>query len=377
MRQAVLRRVADSVLALPSQATVRVSIDGVDGAGKTMFADELRDVLVPSGRPVIRATVDGFHHPQPVRYRLGRSSPEGFYRDSYDYATLQRVLLGPLSPGGTGRFRRAVFDVDADAAVDAPEERAWPGSILLFDGIFLHRPELRGYWDYSVFLRVEWARNHRVRNQPVQAQHRYQEGQSIYLRECEPWRRASIVIDNDDLAAPFIVSSRSDVRIRAEQPGDQAAVRAVNLAAFETPAEASLVDALRARARPIVSLVAEEAGAIVGHIMFSPVVLPGHPALTLMGLAPMAVAPARQRGGIGSALVRPGLDECRRLGADGAVVLGHPDFYPRFGFAPGVRFGLGCEYDVPLETFMVLELRPDALRGAAGTVQYHAAFASL
>jgi putative acetyltransferase len=165
--------------------------------------------------------------------------------------------------------------------------------------------------------------------------------------------------------------------IRPEQARDQAGVRAVTVAAFGTPAEADLVEALRARARPLVSLVAEEAGAIVGHILFSPVTLPGHPTLALMGLAPMAVAPARQRAGIGSALVRVGLEACRQLPADAVVVLGHPEYYPRFGFASGVRSGLACEYDVPAEAFMVLELRPGALRGATGTVQYHAAFASL
>ena len=165
--------------------------------------------------------------------------------------------------------------------------------------------------------------------------------------------------------------------IRPEEPGDEPAVRAVNVAAFETLAEADLVDALRAQARPLVSLVATEEGAITGHIMFSPVTLPGHPALVLMGLAPMAVTPARQRAGIGSALVRAGLEACRRLPADAVVVLGHPAYYPRFGFVPGVRRGLGCEYDVPVEAFMVLELRPGALRGASGTIQYHRAFASL
>ena len=140
----------------------------------------------------------------------GRHSPEGFYRDSYDYATLTRVLLDPLSPGGSGRFRRAIFDVDADVVVDSPEEQAAPGSILLFDGIFLHRPELRGYWDFSIFLHVEWARNHRVRHHPEQASRRYSEGQANYLRECRPHERASVVIDNDDLARPFIV--RATVR---------------------------------------------------------------------------------------------------------------------------------------------------------------------
>ena len=212
VRTAVLERVATAVLALPPAGTVRVGIDGVDGAGKTTFADELRETFAPSGRPVIRATVDGFHHPRAVRYRRGRGSPEGFYRDSYDYATLKAILLDPLGAGGTGWFRLGAFDVDADARVEAPEEQTPPGAILLFDGIFLHRPELRRYWDYSVFLRVEWARNHRLRRRPEPGRHRYQEGQNIYLRECEPWTRASIVIDNDDLAAPFIVSSGPSLR---------------------------------------------------------------------------------------------------------------------------------------------------------------------
>src|SRR6185295_19608283 len=204
-RRAVLDRVAAAVLALPAERTVRVGIDGVDGAGKTTFADELRDRLASSGRPLIRAGVDWFHHPKPVRYRRGRYSPEGHYRDSYDYAALRRLLLDPLGPGGSGRFRRAIFDVDADLTVESPEEQAAPGSILLFDGIFLHRPELRRYWDFSVFLHVEWARNHRVRHHPQQASLRYSEGQAMYLRQCRPAERASMLIDNDDLAGPFIV----------------------------------------------------------------------------------------------------------------------------------------------------------------------------
>ncbi len=214
-RAAVLEQVAAAVLVLPRDGIARVGIDGVDGAGKTMFADELRDRLALSGRPLIRGGVDGFHHPRAVRYRRGRASPEGFYRDSYDYATLRRVLLDPLSPGGDGRFRRAVFDVAADAPVDAPEERAASGSILLFDGIFLHRPELRGCWDFSIFLRVEWIRNHRLRQQPEQSPERYREGQNLYFRECRPWEYASIVVDNEDLAAPFVVSSPG--RSRSEE----------------------------------------------------------------------------------------------------------------------------------------------------------------
>ena len=163
--------------------------------------------------------------------------------------------------------------------------------------------------------------------------------------------------------------------VRAEEDKDRAAVHAVNAAAFETPTEANLVDALREQARPIVSLVAEDdEGAIVGHIMFSPVSLSGHPGLKVMGLAPMAVAPKHQRKGIGSALVRAGLEQCKQLGFVAVVVLGHAGYYPRFGFLPSTHFGIGCEYDVPEDVFMTMELQPAALRGTTGTVKYHAAF---
>jgi putative acetyltransferase len=162
------------------------------------------------------------------------------------------------------------------------------------------------------------------------------------------------------------------VGVRPESPGDIGAIRAVNLAAFETSLEADLVDALRAQASPVVSLVAEQGGTIVGHILFSPVTLADHPEARIGGLAPMAVAPQTQRRGIGSALVRAGLDACAMF--DAVVVLGHADFYPRFGFVPASRFGLRCEYDVPDEVFMAHELRPGALAGKRGTIRYHPAF---
>jgi putative acetyltransferase len=166
------------------------------------------------------------------------------------------------------------------------------------------------------------------------------------------------------------------VLIRAETDTDIPAIHALNVAAFPTSVEADLVDALRRQAHPIVSLVAERDGTVVGHILFSPVSLVSMSDLRLMGLAPMAVAPAHQRGGIGSALVRAGLEQCRQLGFSAVVVLGHPEYYPRFGFQPAVRFGICSEYDVPEEVFMVLELVPGSLRGATGTVQYHPAFGS-
>jgi putative acetyltransferase len=164
------------------------------------------------------------------------------------------------------------------------------------------------------------------------------------------------------------------MRIRPEDPHDRAAVHAVNEAAFETSAEADLVDALRGKAQPLVSLVAEIAGLVVGHILFSPVTLAGQSGHMLMGLGPMAVIPQHQRQGIGSALVREGLKRCAALGCEAVVVLGHPAYYPRFGFVPASRYGISSEYDVPDDVFMIMELQPGSLWDVSGEVSYDEAF---
>ena len=205
-RERVLHEVARVVAAARPQGIARVAIDGVDGAGKTCFADELAIVLAPSGRPVIRASVDDFHRPMAERHARGRDSPEGFFVDSYDYGVLRERLLDPLAPGGSRRFRRHAFDWRRDEPVDAPVEAAAPNAILLLDGIFLHRDELFALWDLSVFLRVSTetslARNAARGGRPSG---RYTDGQRLYLTTCDPERRATIVIDNDDLAAPRVI----------------------------------------------------------------------------------------------------------------------------------------------------------------------------
>jgi putative acetyltransferase len=162
--------------------------------------------------------------------------------------------------------------------------------------------------------------------------------------------------------------------IRNEGENDRAAVHSLNASAFDTSSEADLVDALREQANPVVSIVAEDRGEIVGHILFSPVSLPRHPGSRIMGLAPMAVATAHRSKGIGSALVRFGLERCRQLGFGAVVVLGHPVYYPCFGFTPAARFGIGCEYEAPDDAFMVMELQPGYLLGLSGTVEFHPAF---
>jgi putative acetyltransferase len=168
------------------------------------------------------------------------------------------------------------------------------------------------------------------------------------------------------------------VVVRPEEPDDHDAVYCVSQLAFGRRDEADLVDRLRAAGKAIVSLVAADAGRIVGHILFSPVSVKSSGAdCSAVGLAPMAVLPNRQREGIGSFLVRRGLDECRRLGHERVVVLGYPEYYGRFGFLPASRVGIRCEYDAPEGAFMVMELRPGAFSGCAGTAVYAPEFGGL
>jgi amidase len=148
--------------------------------------------------------------------------------------------------------------------------------------------------------------------------------------------------------------------------------------AFGRPQEACLVDRLRDVAHPQVSLVADREGQVVGHILFTPVTIEsGLVVETGLGLAPMAVLPQYQRQGIGTRLVWAGLQRCRQMGYHLVVVLGHAEYYPRFGFVPAAHRGLHCEYDVPDDVFMVAELQPGTLAGRRGMLKYHPAFRDL
>jgi putative acetyltransferase len=165
------------------------------------------------------------------------------------------------------------------------------------------------------------------------------------------------------------------IAVRPEQPSDVPGVRRINEQAFGQPAEATLVDRLRDTCPEAVSLVADEEGRVVGHILFTPVVLESAPPLAGMGLAPMAVLPGRQRSGIGSALVRHGLDLLRRRGCPFVVVVGHPEYYPRFGFDRASRHGFASQWQgIADEAFMVLVLDAPALAGATGVARYRPEF---
>lgn len=166
--------------------------------------------------------------------------------------------------------------------------------------------------------------------------------------------------------------------IRCESSEDQAAIRTVNERAFDGAGEANAIDALRNRGQTTLSLVAEVEGQVAGHILFSPVTLEtAHGAFGGLGLAPLAVLPKFQRRGIGSQLTRAGLEACRALGGEFVVVLGHSDYYPRFGFTRASAFGIRCEWNVPDPAFMVLELKPGALANRAGVVKYQPEWSSV
>ena len=189
-----LRGLRDEVRQHYRGGRVLIAVDGIDGAGKTVFADGLAEVFAEGGSTVFRSSIDGFHRPRSERYARGRRDPLGFYLDSYDYARFEAEVLDP--------FRRSAAS-----------------AVLVVDGIFLHRDELVRNWDFSVFLRVTfdmaYARMSKRDGCPALPEHpanrRYLEGQLLYFAACQPWTCASMVIDNNDLAAPS-VSSHGTVR---------------------------------------------------------------------------------------------------------------------------------------------------------------------
>ena len=216
-RKELIRKIADNISAINLGRIVKVAIDGVDGSGKTTLADELASILEYSSRQIIRSSVDGFHNPREIRYRLGNSSPEGFFKDSYNYSKLIDLLLRPLSSGGNTTFKAAYFDHRVDSTVDAPERYAKSDAILIFDGIFLHRDELVDFWDYSIFLDVDFPvsigrcaqRGDGSPDVNAESNRRYVEGQKMYISSCAPRKRAKIVVDNNNLEAPFIKTVNS------------------------------------------------------------------------------------------------------------------------------------------------------------------------
>ena len=204
-----------------SGVRVRVGVDGRDGAGKTTFADLLAVALRDGGAEVHRASIDDFQNSSAIRYSRGRENPQGYYHDGFDVDGLTRELLDPFAPGGSGLGRLVLFDVESDRELVGEPVLAGPRSILICDGVFLHRPELVDRWEVSIYLRVDpdialarglardIERSHDEALERRLYQRRYAPAQEIYHEAVNPGLVADIVVDNSDLERPYLVRGYS------------------------------------------------------------------------------------------------------------------------------------------------------------------------
>lgn len=208
-RAALLRSVAD--LLPRAHEPVLVVVDGVDGSGKTTFADELALVMVGRGILMVRASIDAFHHPRAHRHAEGRTA-EALWSRHFDYAALRRELLEPWRAGPPSSYRPAWHDVGTDEHVDVAPVPVPGHGVLLVDGVFAQRPELTDLWHLRVFLDVPFgtsvarmaARDGTVNDVDHPDQRRYADAQRRYLAEFDPRERADVVVDNTDLDRPFL-----------------------------------------------------------------------------------------------------------------------------------------------------------------------------
>ena len=213
-RRELVTAIIDLADALDCPHPVRFAVDGPDAAGKTTLADELAAGLRARERHVIRASIDGFHRPRTERYRQGPESPLGYYQDSFDYQLLRNELLDPLGDGGDRLYRTRVFDYRADQPAPSRRLKAPTDAILVFDGVFLLRPELADVWEFRAFVSIDFdeiVRRARIRDpelfgSPDQAEQRYRTrylpAQQHYLETVCPARVADIVVDNNEPAHP-------------------------------------------------------------------------------------------------------------------------------------------------------------------------------
>jgi uridine kinase len=201
----VIAALAADILHNYSRGRVIVAIDGLDGAGKTRFADALAAELSVGHRAVFRASIDDFHRPRAERYARGADSPEGFYKDSFNYETFKRVLVEPFRIGRIGSFVLQAFDLKSDKPFEPKWSSGPDDAILIVDGIFLNRPELKGLWNFSVWLEADRkiAEARMLERDGATANpKRYSDGQKLYLKEAKPKTAATAIIDNNDYDHP-------------------------------------------------------------------------------------------------------------------------------------------------------------------------------
>jgi len=213
-RDELLGHLAEAIEFVTVAHPTRVAIDGPPAAGKTSLADELAVVLRAQGRDVIRATIDDFLFPRVQRYRRGEYSAESCYFDAHDYDALNRVLLDPLGPGGDRRCQHAVYDHTTDSALSPAVTTAPDDAVLVFDGVFLMRPELIDRWDLRIFVSTAFEktldraviREWRVLS-AAEVERRWREryvpSQQFYFATVRPTDHANFIVHNDEPQHPI------------------------------------------------------------------------------------------------------------------------------------------------------------------------------
>jgi uridine kinase len=214
-RATVLAEIA-SLLAnvCPQQRPARVAVDGPDTAGKTTLANELVPLLHERGRAVARVSIDGFHRSREERQRRGSLSAEGYYRDSFDLTAFREAVLAPLGVGGDRMIRRRTFDLRTNRPCSEARVQVEVDAVVIVDGVFLLRPELREFWDASVYVEAsedESVRRALVRDADLfgsevelRYRQRYLPGQRLYRGEADPLAVATVVVDNEDPETPVL-----------------------------------------------------------------------------------------------------------------------------------------------------------------------------
>jgi uridine kinase len=213
-RGEMLSRLAEAVGSVTTAHPTRIAVDGPPAAGKTTLSDELALVLRAQGREVIRASIDDFLLPRSQRYRRGEYSAEANYHDSFDFVALHRVLLDPLGPDGDRRFQHAVYDRSTDTAVSQPVTTAPADAVLLFDGVFLLRPELIDRWDLRIFVSAPFeetlaraqTRDRELYGSTTEVERRFRNryipAQQLYFATVHPTDHADIIVYNDEPQQP-------------------------------------------------------------------------------------------------------------------------------------------------------------------------------
>lgn len=219
----IMESIYEDLKRISKEQPILIAIDGVDTSGKTTFSKKLSEYLVKYGHKVINASIDGFHNPRNIRYKRGAQSSEGYYRDSFNYDSLIKNLLEPLSSGSNLPYRTSIFDFKTESKIQEDFKYATKDSILIMEGVFLLRPEISGFWDYSIFLHVDFDQvilrakerdgylfgsEDEITRRYI---HKYIPGQQLYIREANPYEKANLIIDNSNYLEPKIISLRDRI----------------------------------------------------------------------------------------------------------------------------------------------------------------------